>query len=84
MDTLYAQYTASITEVKRNLSNILKESAGNTIAILNHNKPEAYLVPAPLYEQLIQQIEAQEDLEDSRLIHERSSGKFIEVNLNDL
>lgn len=84
MDTLYANYTVSVTELKRNFANILEKADGEPIAVLNHNKPEAYLVPAKHYEQLMKIIELQEDIYDSQLIEERKDGPFIEVNLNEL
>ncbi|MFR6518959.1 MAG: hypothetical protein ACLUPV_06905 [Bilophila wadsworthia] len=49
--------------------------------MLNHNKPEAYLIPARHYEQLLSRLE---DAEDRKLVLERSDGPFVEVSLNEL
>ncbi len=86
MDTIYAQYTVSMAEIENNFSQVLKESDGNTVAIFNKNKPEAYLVPAQLYETLIQdqELDAEEDYEDSFIVKDREKGNFIEVNINEL
>jgi antitoxin StbD len=51
------------------------------VAILNHNKPEAYLLSAAHYERLLARIA---DLEDAQKVKERSAGPFVEVALDDL
>ncbi len=84
MDVLYTNHTASMTEIKRNLPKILKKSDGNAVAILNHNKVAAYLVPVALYEQLVKRSEALEDAQDLLLAKERENGPFVEVSLNDI
>ena len=46
MDTIYSNTTVSVTELKRNFATILKQADDSPVAILNHNRPEAYLLPA--------------------------------------
>ncbi len=84
MDILLTNHTASMTEVKRNLPKILKESGGKAVAILNHNKAEAYLVPVELYKELIEKSEAFKDAKDLLLLKNRENGPFIEVDINEL
>ncbi len=81
MDTVLSHFAVSVTELKRNYAGILKEADDAPIAVLNHNRPEAYLLPASHYERLMNHIE---DLEDAKLLREREHGPFIEVDLNDL
>jgi antitoxin StbD len=81
MDTIFSNITVSVTELKRNFAAILKQADDSPVAILNHNRPEAYLLPAAYYEQLMTCLE---DLEDARLVKERSNGPFIEVGLDEL
>ncbi len=81
MDTLYTNKTASVTELKRNFSSLIKQADECPVAILNHNRPEAYLVPAAHYERLMDYIE---DLEDQKLVLERINGPFVEVTLDKL
>ena len=45
METIHADMTVSVTELKRNFAGILASAQGNPVAVLNHNKPEAYLIP---------------------------------------
>ncbi len=50
MDVLQARLSVSITELKKNPSAIIDNAHGQPIAILNHNRPTAYLVPASTFE----------------------------------
>ena len=81
LNTIHAGQVVSITDLKRNLSAILSCSEGEPVAVLNHNKPEAYLVPAEYYERLIERLE---DLEDALLVTERSGVQGIPLSLDDL
>ena len=81
MDTIYSNKTVSVTELKRNFAEIIQQADDSPVAILNHNRPEAYLLPAAHYERLLAYLE---DLEDAKLVQERSSGPFVEVTLNEL
>lgn len=81
METIYTNMTVSITELKRNFSAVLKQADDCPVAILNHNRPEAYLLPASHYERLIAHME---DLEDRKLVQDRSNGPFIEVAIDGL
>ena len=81
MDTIYSNKTVSVTELKRNFAEIIREADDSPVAILNHNRPEAYLVPAAHYERLMAYLE---DLEDAKLVQERIGGPFVEVTLDEL
>jgi antitoxin StbD len=81
MDTIYSNITVSVTELKRNFAGVIRQADECPVAILNHNRPEAYLLPAAHYERLIAHLE---DLEDAKLIRERANGPFLEVDINDL
>jgi antitoxin StbD len=81
MDTILTNMTVSVTELKRNFANIIKQADEHPVAVLNHNRPEAYLLPAAHYERLMAYLE---DLEDAQLVHERANGPFVEVSLDEL
>jgi len=81
MDTVFANTTVSVTELTRNYASIIKETDESPIAILNHNRPESYLLSAAFYESLLAKLE---DLEDKQLVMERANGPFIELSINDL
>lgn len=83
MRQVLADCSASISELKKNPTALLNEADGSAIAILNHNKPTAYLVPADTYEWLMDVVD---DYELGKVIEERRGdlSKAIEVNLDDL
>lgn len=80
MNPILSDVAVSVTELKRNYASIVAEAEG-AVAVLNHNKPESYLIPAQQYEALMDYIE---DLSDARKIMERSEEQAVEVNLHDL
>jgi antitoxin StbD len=81
MEAILANRSVSVTELKRNFADIITQADDGAIAVLNHNKPEAYLLPARMFERLMAYME---DLEDIKLVQERANGPFVEVNLADL
>lgn len=83
MRQVLAEYSASISELKKNPTSLLNEADGSAIAILNHNKPTAYLVPAETYEWMM---DALDDYELGNVIDSRRGdlSSAIEVNVNDL
>jgi len=50
MESVLARCSVSISELKKNPSALIEQAGGEPIAILNHNKPTAYLIPAETYE----------------------------------
>ena len=83
MHNVFADTCVSVTDLKRNYTKILHESQdkARAVAVLNHNRPEAYLLPAALYERLLNLVD---DAKDASLVRERGNGPFIEVSLNEL
>jgi antitoxin StbD len=81
MEAILASRSVSVTELKRNFADIISQADDGAIAVLNHNKPEAYLLPARMFERLMAHLE---ELEDAKLVQERANGPFVEVNLADL
>lgn len=81
MANVLSKLAVSVTELKRNYAGILKQADDGPIAVLNHNRPEAYLLPASHYEKLMDYLE---DLEDAQLVHERANGPFVQVKLDEL
>ena len=55
MEPIFAKFSASITELKRNPGTLINQAGKNVIAILKRNKPAAYLVPAETFESLLEQ-----------------------------
>ena len=83
MNQILSDYSTSVTDLKRNPNALLEESQGMPIAILNHNKPIAYLIAADTYEVFLELIE---DKKLAEIVSERKKEykKSIKVKLNDL
>ncbi|MDF1874234.1 type II toxin-antitoxin system Phd/YefM family antitoxin [Sulfurimonas sp. SAG-AH-194-I05] len=84
MQPILANYTASITELKKSPTQLLKDAGDEAVAILNHNVASAYLVPSSLYEKMINTID---DYHLSKIVDERLNYKeedLIEVSLDEL
>ena len=83
MEAVLANCSASISELKKNPSALIDASGGEPIAILNHNKPTAYLIPADTYQQILDRLE---DYELALIVKEREDEKSqaIEVDIDEL
>ena len=57
MTRILANYTTSISELKKSPSSVIENANGESIAILNHNKPSAYLVPSEVYEHMMEMLD---------------------------
>jgi antitoxin StbD len=77
MQQILASFSASISGLKKNPSDLLNKAEGEAIAILNHNSPTA------VYEQLLEKLE---DYELGKIVKERQAEKplAVEVALDDL
>ncbi len=54
MRSIYAEKSVSISELKKSPSSVIKKAGKEAIAVLNHNVPNAYIVPSETYEKLMQ------------------------------
>lgn len=81
MDSIHSNITVSVTELKRNFAHVLATAKDAPVAVLNHNKPEAYLLSAKHYEEIL---EILEDLEDRKIVEKREDGPFVKVTLDEL
>ena len=79
--TIHAKTTVSMTDLRRNPSKIMEIAGDLPVAVLNHNKPEAYLLSAKAYEALLDLID---DLTLVKTIKERKGGKPVKVKLEQL
>ena len=83
MENVLSSYSASISELKKNPTALLREAEGEVITILNHNTPTAYLVPAETYEMLLNRLE---DAELARVVRDRKNEKSnaVEVDIDSV
>lgn len=83
MESVFANCSVSISELKKNPSSLIEQAQGEPIAILNHNRPTAYLVPAETYEALMEKIE---DYQLGIIVRQRQNEKIsaVEVSLDEI
>ncbi len=81
MERLYARASVSISDLKKNPSRIIHEAEGSPVAILNHNKPSAYLIPAEAFEALMEKLE---DYRLAQVVKEREHEPTVKVTLDEL
>ncbi|MGJ0482759.1 type II toxin-antitoxin system Phd/YefM family antitoxin [Pantoea agglomerans] len=73
--------SASVSELKKNPMATVNAGEGYPVAILNRNQPAFYCVPAELYEQML---DALDDQELVKLVHERSNQRLLDIDLDAL
>jgi antitoxin StbD len=78
---IHASTTASITELKKNPMGTVASGEGFPVAILNHNEPAFYCVPAKAYEAMLERLE---DLELNAIADARERQRIHKVKLDEL
>lgn len=81
MQNIFADVTVSISELKKNPTAVMADAQGKPVAVLNHNRVMGYMVPAELYEAMMERLE---DIELVALVKARAGEKGIPVELDDL
>jgi len=83
MESMLANCSVSISELKKNPSMLIEQANGEPIAVLNHNRPTAYLIPAKTYAFLLEKIE---DFQLGLMIKNRQSEKesAVEIAIDEL
>ncbi|MBA1201645.1 type II toxin-antitoxin system prevent-host-death family antitoxin [Pseudomonas capeferrum] len=71
MQRIFADVVVSVSELKKNPSSVLASADGMPVAVLNHNRVIGYMVPAALYEAMIERLD---DLELVEIAKARSVG----------
>ncbi len=76
-----ADNTISISELKKNPMSVVNDADGFPVAVLNHNQPAFYCIPAEAYEMLLDKLE---DVELADLVRKRRNSKEFEIDISDL
>jgi len=58
MERVLAARSVSITELKRSPSAVLEQAGAEPVAVLNHNRPAAYLLSPEVYESMLKCLNA--------------------------
>lgn len=78
---IFADMTASVTDLKKNPMGTVAAGGGRTVAILNRNEPAFYCVPAAEYQAMVEMLE---DMELNAIADARAREVGIPVDINDL
>ncbi len=78
---ILADVAASVSELKKNPMATVASGEGFPVAILNHNEPVFYLVPAAAYEALMDKLE---DMELAAVVAARQDQPEIAVDWDEL
>ena len=83
MDAIFADYTVSMSEFKKNPAQVLRTAGEKPVAVLNHNRPAFYMVTPQLFEALLEDMA---DLELIEVVRQRLARKdsAIEVNIDQI
>lgn len=81
MQNIFADVTVSVSELKKNPTAVMADAQGKPVAVLNHNRVMGYMVPAELYEAMMERLV---DIELVALVKARAGEKGIPVELDDL
>ena len=83
MQQIFAPFSASLSELKKNPKALLEKSHDETVAIFEKNVPAAYLVSPAHYEELLNRLE---DYELGDIVKARQAEKpfAVDVSLDDL
>lgn len=81
MQRVEADVAVSVSDLKKNPTAIVDRAGGGTVAVLNHNRVMAYMVPAATYEALIDALDDQALVEIAKA---RAEEKGVPVSLDDL
>lgn len=81
MQNVLADMAVSVSELKKNPSAVLSGAHGGPVAVLNHNRVMGYMVPADVFEAMMERLD---DLELAEIIRSRKHETPVSVNLNDL
>lgn len=81
MQRIHAHSSVSISDLKKNPSGVITQAQGEPVAILNHNRATAYLVPAASFEAILERLD---DSELRRLVKTRRNEPSIKVTLDEL
>ena len=81
MDTIYADFSISMSEFKKNPSQVLRVAGEKPVAILNHNRPAFYMVTPKIFEMFVEVLADREltELARHRLTQKNRS---VEVDID--
>ena len=83
MDTIFADYSVSMSEFKKNPAQVLRTAGEKPVAVLSHNRPAFYMVTPKLFKALVEELSDRDLVE---LARQRLANKdtAIEVDIDSI
>jgi len=81
MQRVEAEIAVSVSDLKKNPTAIMNEADGAPVAVLNHNRVMAYMVPAETFEAMMELLD---DVKLAEIVKQRSDEVPVPVALDDL
>ena len=79
MDAIYADYTVSMSDFKRNPAQVLRTAGEKPVAVLNHNRPAFYMITPKLFEAFVEEMA---DRELISLVRQRLALKDMAIEVD--
>ena len=83
MEAIYADFSVSMSEFKKNPAQVLRTAGEKPVAVLNHNRPAFYMVTPKLFEALVEELADRDLLEIARRRLARKD-TAIEVDIDEI
>jgi antitoxin StbD len=81
MQRIAAEVAVSVSDLKRNPTAVVEEANGAPVAILNHNRVMAYMVPAEAFEAMTERLD---DLDLIEIARSRANETPVKVLIDEL
>ena len=83
MEAIFADYSVSMSEFKKNPAQVLRTAGEKPVAVLNHNRPAFYMITPKLFEALVEDMA---DLDLIEVVRQRLTRKdtAIEVDIDSI
>ncbi len=83
MEAIFADFSVSMSEFKKNPAQVLRTAGEMPVAVLNHNRPAFYMVTPKLFEALVEELADRElvTIARQRLMRKATA---IEVDIDQI
>ncbi|MDE3028651.1 MAG: type II toxin-antitoxin system Phd/YefM family antitoxin [Paracoccaceae bacterium] len=81
MQRVEADMAVSVSDLKKSPSAVIERAGGAAVAVLNHNRVMAYMVPAEVFEAMMERLD---DMALVAVARERANESPVSVSLDDL
>ena len=79
MDTIYADYSVSLSEFRKNPARVLRSAGEKPVAVFDHNRPAFYMVTPKLFESLVEEL-ADHDM--AELVRDRLTRRDTAIDVD--